>query len=325
MPSPGPTGAQPEPKMTEPVADRDKSGLTGLYEAARRQGVPFGIEAVPTGGSVDSGGLRLHYADWGAHASPAVLLLHGFAQSGRSFDFVSLALCDRFRVVALDLRGHGDSDWSPSSDYRRRSHVADVETVVEELGLAPVVIVGLSLGGTVGYLLAASRPQLVRALVIVDIAPRVEAAGARRVRGFVEGRDSFASLEEMVSSVQSFRPGRTDEQLLGSVLRNARRQPDGTYTWKYDPAMRRPEARPKAGPEEEALLWDALKAIACPTLVVRGAESDIVSPASMTEMIRSIPNARGVEVPRAGHLVPGDNPAGFIRAIGPFLSETYPT
>ena len=308
--------------MTEPVADGDNSGLTGLYEAARRQGVPFGMEAVPAEGFVDSGGLSLHYADWGAHASPAVLLLHGFAQSGRSFDFVSLALCERFRVVALDLRGHGDSDWSPSSDYRRSSHVADVETVVDELGLAPVAIVGLSLGGTIGYLLAASRPQLLRALVIVDIAPRVETAGARRVRGFVEGRDSFTSLEEMVSSVRSFRPGRTEEQLRGSVLRNARRLPDGTYTWKYDPAMRRPEARPKAGPEEEALLWDALKAIACPTLVVRGAESDIVSPASITEMVRNIPNAQGVEVPRAGHLVPGDNPAGFIGAIGPFLSET---
>ncbi len=311
--------------MTESAADSDKFGLTGLYQAARRQGVPFGTEAAPAGGSVDSGGLRLHYADWGAPASPSVLLLHGFAQSGRSFDFVSLALCDRFRVVALDLRGHGDSDWSPSADYRRSSHVADVEAVIEELGLAPVAIVGLSLGGTIGYLLAASRPQLVRALVIVDIAPRVEPAGASRVRGFVEGRDSFGSLEEMVSSVRAFRPGRTDEQLLGSVLRNARRQEDGTYTWKYDSAMRRPEARPKAGPEEEALLWDALKAIGCPTLVVRGADSDIVSTASMTEMIRSIPNARGVEVPSAGHLVPGDNPAGFIEVIGPFLSETCPT
>ena len=310
--------------MTESIADREKSGLTGLYEAARRQGVPFGIEAVPARGTVDSGGLRLHYAEWGGHAGPAVLLLHGFAQSGRSFDFVSLSLCDRFRVVALDLRGHGDSDWSPNADYRRSSHVADVATVVEELGLAPVAVVGLSLGGTVGYLLAASRPQLVRSLVIVDIAPRVEPAGVLRVTGFVEGGDSFASLEEMVSSVRSFRPGRTDEQLLGSVLRNARRLPDGTYTWKYDPAMRRPEARPKAGPEEEALLWDALRAIACPTLVVRGAESDIVSPASINEMVRIIPNARGIGVPSAGHLVPGDNPAGFIEAIGPFLSETSP-
>ena len=297
-------------------------GLGGLHDAARRQGVPFAAEALPAEGFVDGSGVRLHYLDWGDPARPPVLLLHGFAQSGHSFDFVSLSLCDRLRVVALDLRGHGDSEWSPDAEYGRGAHTADVEAAIDGLGLAPVSIVGLSLGGTVGYLLASQRPDLVRSLVMVDIAPRVEPAGLRRVRGFVEGRDRFSSLEEMVESVRRFRPGRNERQLRGSVLRNARRLEDGSWSWKYDPAMRRPEARPRIGPAEEEALWTALERLACPALVVRGADSDIVSPASVAELVRRIPDARSTEVEGAGHLVPGDNPAGFIAAIEPFLLTT---
>ncbi len=316
--------APPRPASGDdaPPAEPGAFGLAGLHDAARRQGVPFRSEALPSSGHVAGRGVRLHYLDWGDRDRPAVLLLHGFAQSGHSFDFVSLSLCDRLRVVALDLRGHGESDWSPDADYRRGSHVADVDGAIAELGLAPVSIVGLSLGGTIGYLLASARPSMVRSLVMVDIAPRVEPDGLRRVRGFVEGQDRFSSLEEMVDSVRRFRPGRTEEQLRGSVLRNARRLPDGAWSWKYDPAMRRPEARPRTGPEEEARLWAALEGLRCPTLVVRGAESDIVSRASAAELVRRIPDARGVEVEGAGHLVPGDNPSGFIAAIEPFLIET---
>ncbi len=285
-------------------------------------GVPFESETLPEDGFVEIGGLRLHYLDWGDQDSPAVLLLHGFAQSGHSFDFGSLALCGRFRVVALDLRGHGDSDWSPTKDYRRETMLADVVGVMDHLRLSSASLVGLSLGGTVGYMLAAARPELVRSLVIVDIAPRVERAGVSRVRGFVEGDDYFGSLEEMVDAVRLFRPGRTQEQLLGSVLRNARRMGDGRWSWKYDPAMRRPEGRPETGPEQENELWSTLESVACPTLVVRGADSDIVSPESVAEMVRRIPDATAVTVEEAGHLVPGDNPAGFIRAIEPFLLDT---
>lgn len=299
-----------------------EAGPSGLHAAARRQGVPFTSEALPLDGYANVNGLRLHYLDWGHPNNPTVLVLHGFAQSGHSFDFASLSLSDRFRVVALDLRGHGDSDWSPEADYDRATHLADVTEFVEQLGLAPTTLVGLSLGGTVGYLLAASRPELVRSIVIVDIAPRVELSGLRRVRGFVEGEDYFSSLKEMVEVVRRFRPGRTDEQLHGSVLRNAKHLPDGRWSWKYDPVMRRPEARPKVGPDQETELWRALESIECPVLVVRGAESDIVSPESLEEMLRRLPGARGVTVEGAGHLVPGDNPSGFIEAIEPFLLQT---
>ena len=297
-------------------------GMGGLHDAARRQGVSFSSPSLPTSGFVPSGTLRLRYLDWGESTKPTVLLLHGFAQNGHSFDFVSLSLCDRFRIVALDLRGHGDSDWAPDSDYRRESHVGDVEAAIDGLGLAPVSIVGLSLGGTIGYLLAAGRPDAVRSMVLVDIAPRVEPEGLSRVRGFVEGPDRFASLDEMVKAVRRFRPDRSVEQLRGSVLRNARQMEDGLWSWKYDPAMRRPEARPKTGPAEEARLWSALERVGCPTLVVRGANSDIMSASSAAELVQRLPDARCVEVKDAGHLVPGDNPAGFIAAIEPFLLAT---
>ena len=295
------------------------AGLTGLHAAARRMGVPFSSEALPRDGFVQVNGLRHHYLDWGEPELPAVLLLHGFAQSGHSFDFVSLALCEKFRVIALDLRGHGESDWSEAIDYRRETMLTDVAGVMEHLGLDSASLVGLSLGGTVGYMLAAAKPELVRSLVIVDIAPRVEQVGVNRVRGFVEGDDYFDSIEVMIEAVRAFRPGRTDEQLKGSVLRNARRLDDGRWSWKYDPVMRRPEGRPKTGPDQENELWSALEAVRCPTLVIRGADSDVVSPATVEEMVSRIPDASAVTVEKAGHLVPGDNPVGFIRAIEPFL------
>ena len=287
-------------------------------------GVPF-AEATPTDGYMEADGLRLHYLDWGARQGPTVLLLHGFAQSGHSFDFVSLSLSDRFRVVAPDLRGHGESDWSPDGDYRRETMLADVIRLVETLDLAPVALVGLSLGGTLGYMLAASRPDLARSLVIVDIAPRVEPKGARRVREFVEGKDYFDSLQEMVEAVKAFRPGRSEEQLRGSVLRNAKHHPDGRWSWKYDPVMRRPVSARQHDPEQERMLWAALENVRCPTLVVRGADSDVVSQESVDEMVARLPQITGAKsttVEGAGHLVPGDNPAGFIRAVEPFLSET---
>jgi pimeloyl-ACP methyl ester carboxylesterase len=285
-------------------------------------GVPFTSEALPRDGFANVNDLKLHYLDWGDRDRPAVLLLHGFAQSGHSFDFVSLALSDRFRVVALDLRGHGDSDWSADVDYERATLVSDVLKFMSHLGLSSASIVGLSLGGTVAYMLAAARPELVRSLVIVDIAPRVEQAGVRRVRGFVEGGDYFDSMEAMVDAVRAFRPDRTPEQLRGSVRRNARRHEDGRWSWKYDPMMRRGEGRPKTGPEQERELWTALEAVNCPTLIVRGADSDIVSPETVAEMVRRIPSATATTVANAGHLVPGDNPVGFIQAIERFLLDT---
>jgi esterase len=285
-------------------------------------GVPFSSEALPRDSFVKANGLRHHYLDWGDPGRPAVLLLHGFAQSGHSFDFVSLALCEKLRVIALDLRGHGESDWSETVDYKRETLVSDIAGIMHHLGLDSASFVGLSLGGTISYMLAAARPELVKSLVIVDIAPRVEQAGVNRVRGFVEGDDYFDSLEAMIEAVRAFRPGRTEEQLKGSVLRNAKRLQDGRWSWKYDPVMRRAEGRSKTGPDQENELWSALEAVACPALVVRGAESDIVSPETVAEMVRRIPDARAVTVERAGHLVPGDNPVGFIQAIEPFLLDT---
>jgi esterase len=289
-------------------------------------GVPFNSEALPRDGFAEVNGLRHHYLDWGGDWGepdrPTVLLLHGFAQSGHSFDFVSLSLCEKFRVIALDLRGHGESDWSKAVDYKRETMLTDVVGIMGHLGLDSASFVGLSLGGTISYMLAAARPELVRSLVIVDIAPRVEQVGVNRVRGFVEGDDYFDSLEAMIEAVRAFRPGRTEEQLKGSVLRNAKRLEDGRWSWKYDPVMRRAEGRPKTGPDQENELWSALEAAACPALVVRGAESDIVSPETVAEMVRRIPDARAVTVERAGHLVPGDNPVGFIQAIEPFLLDT---
>ena len=142
-----------------------------LYEAARLFNVPFTTEARPQDGEVEAGGLRFHYLEWGKKDAPPVLLLHGIAQQCHSWDFISLALSDKYRIIALDARGHGDSQWPGDSDYSLEAHQRDLDAVVEALCLKDFVLIGHSMGGRNGYIFTSRRPELVKALVIVDTGP----------------------------------------------------------------------------------------------------------------------------------------------------------
>ena len=147
-------------------------------------GVTFASEAAPRDRFVDAHGLRFHYLEWGEAESPPIVLLHGFAQTCHSWDFVALSLCDRFRVVALDQRGHGDSDWAPDGDYTPEAYQSDLHAIVQELGLREIVLIGLSMGGRNAFTYASSHPERVRALVIVDAAPESRPAGTENIRRF---------------------------------------------------------------------------------------------------------------------------------------------
>ncbi len=300
------------------MKDSPASKGLSLYEAARRFGVPFAAEARPRDGSVEAGGLRFHYLEWGRAGDPAILILHGVAQQCHSWDLVSLALSHRFRVIALDARGHGDTQWAPDADYSLDAHQRDLDGFTAALGLGSFILIGHSMGGRNAYVFASRRPESVRGLVIVDTAPGQVAAGSRRIRRFITLPDELDTYEEFAQRVQAY-TGRPLWLVHGSLQHTVKQLPNGRWTWKYDKALRSPGFKPETWPEEA--LWGCLKSLRCPVLVVRGANSDVLSVDAFEKSLETIPNARGAVVEDAGHLVPGDNPKGFLEAIDPFLRE----
>jgi len=283
-----------------------------LHDAARAAGVTFRTEAVPEDRFVEANGMRLHYLDWGNAHLPHLLLLHGGAQSAHSWDFFSLAMRDHFHIVAVDQRGHGDSDWSDAGDYDTEFHVADVDAFTDAIGLDRFTLLGLSMGGRNAYGFAARHPHKVDRLVIVDVGPDVAVEGRRHIQEFLEGTESFESFEWLVERVHRYNPRRPVEQIRGSLLNNLRELDDGTWTWRHD---RRRGIRRDRGMEMNEEAWADLRSLQAPTLLVRGAESNILSPQTAAKMMATIGECAFAEVAGAGHLVPSDRPVQFEAAV----------
>ena len=287
-----------------------------LFEAATRAGVTFAEEATPTDRFVDANGLRFHYLEWGAPEATPIVMLHGFAQTAHTWDFLALYLSGRYRVIALDQRGHGDSDWAPDGSYTLDDHQADFKAIVTALELSDTVFIGLSMGGRNAYVYAADNPGDVKALVIVDSAPVHERAGADTVRRFVSGSDEMDSVEEFVERVRRYSPRRSKDSIRGSLKHNLKRLRNGKWTWKYDKVLRERGSGPPPDPD---VLWGYIDNVQCPALFVRGAGSSIVSEETALETVRRLPHGRLATVPNSGHLVPGDNPAYLQSILAQFL------
>jgi len=291
-----------------------------LLDAAKSAGLNITAPAEPVDEEISIDGFKFHYLDWGNKHLPPLLFLHGFAQQAHSFDFASLGLRDRFHVISLDLRGHGDSDWAPDGNYLLSNYVADVAAFIEELGLKDLSICGLSLGGRVAFVYAADHPSVVRSMVVVDAAPDLNLSGSSRIRDFVTGQDEWDSFDDLVAHVAKYtRKLRPIEQIRGSVRRAAKELPDGRWTWKYDKVLR--QERPKDPSFTTEVLWTFMDRVKCPTLLVRGAKSDVLTPAAAQAVLDRVPTAELAVVENAAHLVPGDNPAGFADAVNPFFDR----
>ena len=307
--------------MTEQsTASAAAQGLS-LHAAARAMGVKFAADAVPQDKFAAANGMRFHYLEWGSPDSPPMLLLHGFAQTCHSWDFVALGFSGDYRVIALDQRGHGDSDWAPDGDYSPETQQRDIAGVVDALGLRDFTLMGLSMGGRNSFTYAANNPGKVKALVIVDAGPQNMRQGTQNIRDFVQQEDELDSVDAFVERVLKYNPRRSPEQLRGSLMHNLKQLPSGKWTWKYDKALRRPGRRMGSDPETEKRLWGYLAQIQCPTLVVRGGASDIIALDTADKMQAAIPGCRQATIEGAGHLVMGDSPAGFQAAVTEFLAS----
>src|SRR5438445_449225 len=233
-------------------------------------------------------GRNLSVLVWGGSGPEGVeiVLLHGGAQNAHTWDTVCLAL--RRPLIAIDLPGHGHSDWRGDHSYSPASSAADVARVVEALAPGAEMVVGMSLGGLTAIALAAQRPELVRRLVLVDVTPGVDSQKAEPIIAFISGPEVFASFDEILERTIRFNPGRSEASLRRGILHNAKELADGSWTWRWDPN------RPQGGQETLAAakgLWDALDPFAAPVLLVRGGLSPVVSDDDVAELRRRRPDA----------------------------------
>ncbi|PLX42914.1 MAG: alpha/beta hydrolase [Hyphomicrobiales bacterium] len=257
-----------------------------------------------------------------------VLLLHGGGQTRHAWGGAARSLAGRgWRTYSLDQRGHGDSDWVASGAYHFADYAGDLCAVAgavrDELGMAPVVI-GASLGGLAAMLAQHEAPDLVRALILVDVTPRMEAQGVDRILSFMGENmgDGFASMEEAAEAVAAYLPHRTRPVNPVGLAKNLRRSPDGRLRWHWDPAfLTAQSAAMQDYRETEQSLVNAARTISCPALLVRGAMSDLVSPELAEEFLNMVPHAEFADVRNAGHMVAGDENDVFIDALEGFMSR----
>jgi pimeloyl-ACP methyl ester carboxylesterase len=271
--------------------------------------------------SASVGSLTLRYQEWGEPTAPAVLMLHGFGVSGHMFDEFADRAAGKFRLIALDQRGHGDSDWADDGDYSREAFVNDIEGFREAIGLESFILVGHSMGGLNAVTYAARHPSQVRALVLVDVGPESAREGVENIVRFTRGPDML-EFDEFVEMAHRFNPRRSLDNIRDRMRHRLKQTDSGKWTWKFDSRFRDKDSDLRIGSDiSNDDTWKLFRSVATPTLLVRGAESDVLTQEIAERVVREMPNARLVLVPGAGHSVPGDNPDDFTRAVREFIDE----
>jgi esterase len=274
---------------------------------------------LPEDRQVIVGNMRFHYLDWGG-SGYSILFLHGGGLTAHTWDVMAVNLRDRFRCIALDQRGHGDSEWSPGIDYGVETQVKDVEGFIAALGLERPVLVGQSMGGLNSMAYASRHSDQVKSLVVVDVGPEINSAGTAAIREYASTPEQ-PSPEAFLERAVKFNPLRDPAVLRRSLYYNLRQLPNGNWSLKHDQRRSSEEANRRSTAQRERLVKEVVK-ISCPTLIVRGAKSQVLSDDAAERFARSLPNAHWVKVENAGHNVQGDNPAGLLDVLVPFLRDS---
>lgn len=276
-------------------------------------------------------GLRLAADRWGDPQDPPVVLLHGGGQTRHSWHGTAERLAAAgWQAYSVDLRGHGDSQWAPDGDYSLDAYAGDVAAVARAMA-EPPALVGASLGGIASLTaVGESTEGLARALVLVDVAPHIEAAGAQRIGDFMRSGmdDGFASLEEAADAVAAYNPHRPRPKDLSGLTKNLRQRDDGRWVWHWDPRFLG-GLRGGQGSEDETRTMEArenrldaaARALRLPVLLVRGRVSDLLSEQGARDFAALVPHAELVDVEGAGHMVAGDRNDVFNQGIVDFLAR----
>ena len=291
-----------------------------LATTAVRAGFDFRDVVLPGEGDIRIGGLQMHYLDWGSKGKPPILFLHGGALTAHTWDLCCLALRDDFHCLAVDQRGHGDTDWAPDGDYSIAAQVGDVRGFIDHIGLQDFVLVGMSMGAINALAYAINHSDRLSHLVIIDAGPEMRRPGSSRIRDFVNDVADAVSIEAIIERALAIQPAPRPEHPAA--------QPDAQSAAAGGRELAleiRPQPVSAAAPGDASrragALADGLSAIACPTLVVRGGESDVFHDEDAERLASRLPNARWVKIPGAGHTVQGDNPKGLVAELRGFLAK----
>ena len=264
-------------------------------------------------------GLKFHYRDWPSAKPDAevLVLLHGYTGHARSWDSFAQALSVDYRVLALDQRGHGESDWTEPKRYGTDYMVSDLEAFVAELQLDQYTLLGLSMGGRNAIQYAGARPGALRRLVIVDIGPEIGTTVSARIQAGVRQSDTFENVDEAIARARATNPNADEGEQRHRVTHSLMRGDDGTWTFRYDKALRDPDnPRPRMSNEESWALWEQVNV---PTLLNRGEVSDVLPEEVAAKMVETVAGCQFAEVAGSGHSVPLDRPKGFLEAVRTFL------
>lgn len=267
---------------------------------------------------IEMRGLRFHYRDWAPRRpdAPALVLLHGYTGHARTWDHFAEAMTDRYRVIALDQRGHGETAWAPAERYGVEDMADDLVAFVAALGLKGFALCGLSMGGMVTMEYAGRRPAELAAAVIVDIGPEIIRSGGARIRDSVQVSDIFDSREAAFEAARLENPRPPADHQRHRVDYSLMRLEDGRWTWRYDRALRNWGAM---RPRDAATAWASCAAINVPTQLIRGGLSDILSAEIAARMVETIPDVRFDLIETSGHSVPLDRPDEFLAVARTFL------
>ena len=263
---------------------------------------------------VKVGDLNLHYLEWGDAGAPPVVKIHGLTGNAHAFDNLAPHFAPRYHVISVDVRGRGDSDWAADGNYSNDDYVADLEGLRQALGFERFSLVGTSMGGRISLTYAGTYPERVERTILNDIGPEVDPKGGSRIAS--SSRDAvttFATIEEVMAWHRENRVGfgkMSDAQQQVAAGYAVKSVPGGGYTWKMDPAVRTDPRRP-----DPEVSWNLARRIPGPVLLVRGGDSDLLSPEIAQRMMAEMQDCRMVEVPGVGHAPTLMEPEAFGPAL----------
>ncbi len=273
----------------------------------------------PKSKTVNANGINIHYLDWGAEGNPPLVMLHGLRGHANVWADVAESLCGEYHVYSMDQRGRGDTDHAPGGDYSSDAFVEDLKGLVDALGLDKFILFGHSMGGRNSMAFGGKYPERLEKLCIVDIGPRIEATGGNRITEELRNiPPQFDNFEDALAHVQTGNRFASEPVMRRRLAGQTKVASDGTVSWKFDPAIREQRINGTAAPAVD--LWPALEEIKCPTLVVRGTETDLLTEETAQQMIDTLAQGSLVQIQRAGHMVFEDNPGDFIDAVKGWLN-----
>ena len=303
---------------SEPLDMTQTDEFRSLLTSAGELGIPHKPDISYRSCNIVLRQLRFHFLEWGAPDAPPIVLLHGGHQSAHSWDLVSLHLAQNYRVLALDQRGHGDSEWARDVEYSNHNMAQDAEAFIAAMGLRKPILMGHSMGARNSMILARHDHSYLRAMVVVDVGPEVSERGRAAIGGFVQANQEFDDLEHFVRNVRQYDPYRPREHIERTVKYNMLQRADGKFVSKCDSNPRRLGILRGTSPQDTVSL-DDVRHYNLPVMVVRGENSNILEPDAAERFRDALPNGTLVTVPNCGHNVHGQNTKGFLGAIGGFF------